>query len=96
MISDLIVALQAVFVVSYGGRGDPGPFPLILSMNKDSVFDLLAVGLGATILIGGIVGWGMNVYKIIHSDFQHIDGELVIRVIGVPAGPIGAIMGYVP
>ena len=96
MISDLMVAPLAVFVVSYGGRGDPGPFLLILSMNKDSVFDLLAVGLGATILIGGIVGWGMNVYKIIHSDFQHIDGELVIRVIGVPAGPIGAIMGYVP
>ena len=65
-------------------------------MNKDSVFDLLAIGLGLTISIGGIVGWGVNVYKIIHSDFQHIDGELVIRVIGVPAAPIGAIMGYVP
>jgi len=65
-------------------------------MNKDSVFDLLAIGLGTTILIGGIVGWGMNVYKVIHGDFQHIDGELVVRVIGVPAAPLGAIMGYVP
>jgi len=65
-------------------------------MNKDSVFDLLAIGLGATILIGGIAGWGMNVYKVIHGDFQHIDGELVVRVIGIPAAPLGAIMGYVP
>ena len=40
-------------------------------------------------------GWIVNIFKIVGADFGNVDGELVIRVIGVVVAPIGAIMGYV-
>jgi len=57
---------------------------------------LLVFGLIASVAVGGAVGWAMNIIKIAGSDFSHLNGELVIRVIGVPMAPIGAVMGYVP
>jgi hypothetical protein len=63
---------------------------------SELVGGLLGIGAIALIAIGGATGWAMNIIKIAGSDFSHIDGELVIRVIGVPMAPLGAIMGYVP
>jgi hypothetical protein len=58
--------------------------------------DLLGFCLITSIAVGGTAGWAMNIIKIAGSDFNHINGELVIRVIGVPMLPLGAVMGYVP
>ena len=42
--------------------------------------------------IVSIVGWGLNIIKLFGADT--ISGEVVVRVIGVFAAPLGAILGY--
>jgi hypothetical protein len=56
----------------------------------------VAVLLTVMIAVGGAVGWVRNVIAVAHSDFHAIDGELVIRAIGIPMVPVGAVMGWVP
>lgn len=63
-----------------------------LFMKNNDASEMFGILLG----FGGAVGWAMNIIKIAGSDFSHLNGELVIRVIGVPMAPIGAVMGYVP
>jgi hypothetical protein len=46
--------------------------------------------------IAGTTGWVRNIIAVAQSDFTSINGELVIRVIGIPAAPVGAVMGWVP
>ena len=48
------------------------------------------------LLVGGGWGWARNIIAVTQSDFASIDGEIVVRVIGIPVVPIGAIMGWVP
>ncbi len=48
------------------------------------------------IIIAGVYGWVMNLVMIMHSDFSHITGLLVIRIIGIFMAPIGAVLGYIP
>jgi hypothetical protein len=46
--------------------------------------------------IGGSVGWVRNVIAVVYSDFSHIDGMTVVRVMGIPAAPVGAVVGWIP
>ena len=48
------------------------------------------------IALAGGAGWVRNIIAVVHSDFSSINGELVVRVVGIPAAPIGAVMGWVP
>lgn len=48
------------------------------------------------IVLGGSFGWVKNIIAVAHSDFSNINGELIVRVVGVPMVPIGAVMGWVP
>lgn len=48
------------------------------------------------VVIAGTTGWVRNIIAVAQSDFTSINGELVIRVIGIPAAPVGSIMGWVP
>lgn len=43
----------------------------------------------------GIVGYLFNLWKLYHQCCAVFSGEIVLRIIGVVLGPIGAIMGYV-
>lgn len=46
-------------------------------------------------LLAAICGWVMNVMALIQSDFTHITGMTVVRILGVfPVAPLGAVMGY--
>lgn len=54
---------------------------------------IIALILWIALAIGGIAGWCMNIAAIIASDFSHLTGLLVMRVIGVFVAPIGAILG---
>jgi hypothetical protein len=47
-------------------------------------------------VIVGFTGWVRNVIVVTQSDFTNINGELVVRVIGIPAAPVGSVMGWVP
>jgi hypothetical protein len=45
-------------------------------------------------LIGAaIVGWVLNVIKVVESCCD-LTGMLVVRIIGIPVGPLGAVMGF--
>ena len=41
-----------------------------------------------------LYGWVNNIVIIFHSDFSHITGALVVRVIGVFIAPIGCVIGF--
>lgn len=68
--------------------------------NSDDTAALIGAGLAAllvvTIAAGSAVGWVRNVIAVTHSDFNHVDGELVVRVVGIPMAPVGAVMGWIP
>jgi hypothetical protein len=53
-----------------------------------SIYDLIVV-------VGGY-GWVRNIIDVVHSDFSHVDGGLVVRVIGIPFVPVGAVAGWIP
>lgn len=46
------------------------------------------------IAFAAIVGWIMNVYKLVHLDFSSPYKAEAIRVVGL-VPPIGAIVGYI-
>jgi len=48
------------------------------------------------LLLGASIGWVRNVIVVANSDFSSIDGMTVIRVIGIPAAPVGAVAGWIP
>jgi len=48
------------------------------------------------IVLAGGTGWVKNIIAVAHSDFSNINGELVLRVIGIPMAPLGAIIGWIP
>lgn len=44
--------------------------------------------------IAGVIGWVMNIMAIAASDFSHITGLLILRIVGIFIGPLGAVLGY--
>ncbi len=60
---------------------------------KDS--GLLVVGICMVlVLVLAIIGWVFNLIAIFHSDFSHVTGELIVRILGVGIAPIGAVAGW--
>jgi hypothetical protein len=47
------------------------------------------------VFLVGLCGWISNIFTIAHSDFAHVTGLLVLRVIGVFIPPLGAVLGFV-
>jgi len=66
--------------------------------SKDSSFLLpgLAILLSVAVAGGAVIGWVNNVVVVAHSDFNNINGELIVRVVGIPMVPVGSVMGWVP
>lgn len=48
------------------------------------------------LVLCGSIGWVRNIIAVAHSDFSSIDGMTVVRVIGIPAAPVGAVLGWIP
>jgi hypothetical protein len=48
----------------------------------------------AALMIGGVIGWVLNIVDIVHADFDNVTGMLVLRIIGVFVPPLGAVLGY--
>jgi hypothetical protein len=46
------------------------------------------------IVIFGVWGWCWNVVKIVEAWDAPLSVGLVVRIIGVPAAPLGAIVGF--
>lgn len=63
-------------------------------MRKQSGYTLVELLLVIVLLIGA-GGWIVNIVRLAHSDFDNISGKTVIRCIGVPIAPLGAVMGFI-
>ena len=52
-------------------------------------------GIGFVVaIIAGIIGWGMNVGKLIALLGDPVGSWLIGRAIGILVAPLGAILGY--
>ena len=54
---------------------------------------MILVWLG--LLIGGGIGWIMNIVTIVHTCCEPVTGMLVIRIVGLFVAPLGAVLGYI-
>lgn len=64
-------------------------------MSKDvdaGLFGAIAI---LVLAAAGAIGWVMNIITVAGSDFTPITGLLVLRIVGIFIGPIGAVLGYV-
>lgn len=48
------------------------------------------------LLLFGVIGWVMNVCKLVFALDDSLSLMLLLRVIGVFIAPLGAILGYFP
>lgn len=56
---------------------------------------ILTLGiLMASIIIGGFIGYTLNILAIFHTVDMTLTGKLLLRLIGIIAFPIGAILGW--
>lgn len=60
-----------------------------------TVMELLVVLVGfiGVVCFGGY-GWVNNIITVVHSSFNPLTPELVVRFIGIPMFPVGMVMGY--
>lgn len=66
-------------------------------MNLSTVFKVLPVStLFAVIafIIAALAGWVMNIIALVHSIPSGVDVLLVLRVVGIPVGPLGVVLGW--
>jgi len=62
-------------------------------LNKQKGFTVVEL-VGVLIVFFFVVGWIMNIVKIVDSGFDVITGMFVARCIGVFVAPLGAVLGY--
>ena len=43
--------------------------------------------------IAPVIGWILNIVKLAGMNFDHINGMMVLRVIGIFMAPLGAVLG---
>jgi len=63
-------------------------------MRKDDLIVVSLVVAQVGIVVAAIVGWVMNIITIAHSSFDVLTGMLILRIVGIFVGPLGAILGY--
>ena len=64
-----------------------------MNYTKQKGFNLLEV-IGFSLLLLAIGGWIANIVKMFAILNDGITGILILRVIGVFAAPMGAVLGY--
>ena len=55
---------------------------------------MVTIGLGCCILLPGVIGYGMNIYKLTQTDFHAPYKAEIIRGVGIPFFPMGCIVGF--
>lgn len=54
------------------------------------------VGLVVIVLaIAAVCGWVMNIVAVANAEFVPMTGLLVLRIVGIFIGPLGAVLGWV-
>lgn len=62
---------------------------------SQSGFSTIAAIIGFVVLLAAIGGWVANIVKLIGMLDGSITAMLVVRIVGIFAAPLGAIVGYV-
>jgi hypothetical protein len=63
-------------------------------MKDDAVGKAIAGLFVIVFALAALWGWIMNIVAIAGSDFTNITGLLVLRVVGIFIGPLGAVLGW--
>ena len=54
--------------------------------------------IGGMVFVGvwilAVIGWIMNIVKLVGADFATVEGLEVARIIGVAVAPLGAVLGF--
>ena len=61
--------------------------------NKRGIIGVIVL-IWISVIVVGTVGWGKNVYKLCHCDFEASYKAEVIRGVGVIVPVVGAVTGY--
>lgn len=59
--------------------------------------EIFGVGAFLTVILLGacaVFGWGMNIYKFAKCDFEAPLKAEIVRGIGIPFAPMGAVVGW--
>lgn len=46
------------------------------------------------VVVVGVIGWGINIVKLTKCDFKAPYKTEILRVIGIPVAPMGAVIGF--
>ena len=47
-----------------------------------------------SLLLFMLIGWGINLYAIFQFGFESLPVLQIVRLVGVPVFPLGALMGW--
>lgn len=65
-------------------------------MKKQKGFTVVEMLVTFAVILGivALIGWVMNIMHVVHANFDHITGLLLVQVIGIFVPPIGAVAGW--
>jgi len=47
------------------------------------------------LVVGGMIGWVLNIIKLVGMIDSEITTMFVLRIVGIFAAPLGAVLGYI-
>ena len=62
-------------------------------MNSQRGFTIIELFV-VLLILGGFIGWVLNIVKIVQTGFDVITGMFIARCIGVFVAPLGAVLGF--
>lgn len=46
------------------------------------------------IIVGGFIGWVLNIVNLFKTENFEFTGVVILQIVGIFVGPLGAILGY--
>jgi competence protein ComGC len=62
-------------------------------MNKQKGYTLVELILVPVYLVL-IIGWVLNIVKVVHAIHNPLDGMEVLRMVGIVVAPLGGVLGW--
>jgi hypothetical protein len=75
-------------------KGGGNMFRPIYHHNYTRLGGIVGLLLTIIVVIGGAIGYGLNINALIHIINNPITGMCILRFIGIFAFPLGCILGY--
>ena len=62
---------------------------------KGQTMKILAMLAFLCVFLVAVIGWVRNIFILIGMASAEISAEFVLRLVGIPFAPLGAVMGYI-